>query len=134
MKSNNRDLKWKQISSSTTKLMLRHADNSSHPFSPYLHMQRCCAPIHLAYKVIIIMVSGMNWQDPFTVKDAWVCVCVREREGRERGRMREKEGGREGSRTRVSIWPFLKLFARNKMVWLFGHLAIFLGFFECWQK
>ncbi len=26
------------------------------------------------------------------------------------------------------IWPFLKLFARNKMVWPFGH---FLAFFEC---
>jgi hypothetical protein len=29
---------------------------------------------------------------------------------------------------RVAIWPFLKLFARNKMVWPFGH---FLAFFEC---
>jgi hypothetical protein len=26
------------------------------------------------------------------------------------------------------IWPFMKLFARNKMVWPFGH---FLAFFEC---
>jgi hypothetical protein len=26
------------------------------------------------------------------------------------------------------IWPFLKLFARNKLVWPFGH---FLAFFEC---
>jgi len=26
------------------------------------------------------------------------------------------------------IWSFLKLFARNKMVWPFGH---FLAFFEC---
>ncbi len=32
---------------------------------------------------------------------------------------------------RVAIWPFLKLFARNKMVWPCGH---FLAFFECWQK
>jgi len=29
---------------------------------------------------------------------------------------------------RVAIWPFLKLFARNKMVWPFGH---FLAFLEC---
>jgi len=28
--------------------------------------------------------------------------------------------------TRVAIWLFLKLFARNKMVWPFGH---FLAFF-----
>jgi len=26
------------------------------------------------------------------------------------------------------IWPLLKLFARNKMVWPFGHV---LAFFEC---
>ncbi len=32
---------------------------------------------------------------------------------------------------RVAIWPFLKLFARNKMVWPFGH---FLAVFESWQK
>jgi len=30
-------------------------------------------------------------------------------------------------KNRVSIWPFLKLFARNKIVWPFGH---FLAFFE----
>jgi hypothetical protein len=28
---------------------------------------------------------------------------------------------------RVAIWPFLKLFARNKMVWPFGHFLAFLN-------
>jgi hypothetical protein len=34
-------------------------------------------------------------------------------------------------KNRVAIWPFLKLFARNKIVWPFGH---FLAFFECRRK
>jgi len=37
----------------------------------------------------------------------------------------EREGGPVN---RVAIWPFLKLFARNKVVWPFGH---FLAFFGC---
>ena len=51
--------------------------------------RRCSLPIHLAYKVIIIMLSGMNWQDPFTVREMRVCeresdrerVCEEVREG-----------------------------------------------------
>ena len=31
----------------------------------------------------------------------------------------------------LQIWPFLKLFKENKMVWSFGLLS---AFFECWGK
>jgi hypothetical protein len=32
--------------------------------------------------------------------------------------------------SRVAIWPFLKQFDRNKMIWPFGHLAIFWPFLD----
>jgi hypothetical protein len=33
--------------------------------------------------------------------------------------------------TRVAIWPFLKQFSSNKMIWPFG---LFLAFFKSWRK
>ncbi len=42
------------------------------------------------------------------------------------GKSQKQQRMRDG--VRVAIWPFLKLFPRNKMVWPFGH---FLAFFEC---
>ncbi len=32
-----------------------------------------------------------------------------------------QKGDFSASHSRVAIWPFLKLFARNKIVWPFGH-------------
>jgi len=52
----------------------------------------------------------------------------------ERERERKGERGRAGLPFDLfkgqicQIWHFLKLFARNKMVWPLGH---FLAFFEC---